>query len=185
MIETKPGTCQTCGRALPHASSPRARRYCSDACKQADYRKRTWQHAHEEQMHIIRERWGGLLLPATQAVIEQVLQASESLELAERVAAQFLVEIKSTQARIAELEAQLDVEKRFRTDTQVRRFKTWLKTHPQPIDSDFWRRILADSCLPHSASRSLYVARLRQYSYSAEDVELFNEAWKAMLVTQS
>ncbi len=96
------------------------------------------------------------------------------------------------QRRIAELEQEvqrlterLNVEERYRTDVQVRHFKTWLKTHPQPIDTDFSRRVLADSRLPHHASRAMYAARLRQYGYSAEDMELFQEAWKAMLFTQS
>ena len=96
------------------------------------------------------------------------------------------------QARIAELEREvqalqerLNIEQRYRTDTQVRHFKSWLRTHDQPQDSDFFKRFLADTRLPQHASRSLYAARLKQYGYSAEERLLFEEIWKDMLFKQS
>ena len=83
---------------------------------------------------------------------------------------------EAMQSRIAELEHEvqalqerLDIEQRYRTDTQVRHFKIWLCTHPQPQDSDFLKRFLADTRLPQHASRSLYAARLKQYGLLAED----------------
>ena len=94
------------------------------------------------------------------------------------------------QTRIAELEREvqalqerLDIEQRYRTDTQVRHFKSWLRTHDQPQDSDFFKRFLTDTRLPQHASRSLYAARLKQYGYSDEDISLFQERWKDMLFT--
>ena len=97
---------------------------------------------------------------------------------------------EAMQARIAELEHEvqalqerLDIEQRYRTDTQVRHFKSWLRTHDQPQDSDFFKRFLADTRLPQHASRALYAARLKQYGYSDEDIFLFQERWKDMIFT--
>jgi hypothetical protein len=99
---------------------------------------------------------------------------------------------EAMQTRIAELEREvqmlqerLDVEQRYRTDTQVRHFKSWIRKHDQPQDSDFAKRFLADTRLPQHASRALYEARLRLYGYSAEDTSLFQGAWKDMLFNQS
>ncbi len=99
---------------------------------------------------------------------------------------------EALQARIVELEREvqalqerLDIEQRYRTDTQVRHFKKWLRTHDQPQDTDFFKRFLADTRLPPHASRSLYAARLKQYGYSAEERYVFEETWKDMLFNQS
>ncbi len=99
---------------------------------------------------------------------------------------------EAVQTRIAELEHEvqrlqerLDIEQRYRTDTQVRHFKAWIRSHPQPQDSDFFKRFLADTRLPQHASRALYAARLKQYGYSDEDMHLFEETWKDMLFIQS
>jgi hypothetical protein len=97
---------------------------------------------------------------------------------------------EAMQARIVELEHEvqalqerLDIEQRYHTDTQVRHFKNWLRTHDQPQDTDFFKWFQADTRLPQHASRSLYAARLKQYGYSAEDIFLFQERWKDMLFT--
>ena len=97
---------------------------------------------------------------------------------------------EAMQTRIAELEREvqklqerLDIEQRYRTDIQVRHFKSWLRTHSQPQDTDFFKRFLADARLPQHASRSLYAARLKQYGYSDEDIFLFQERWKDMIFT--
>lgn len=99
---------------------------------------------------------------------------------------------EQAQARIAELEqevrtlqARLDLEGRFRTDVAVHHFKSWLRRHPQPEDSTFARRFLDDTRLPHQTSRSMYEARLRQHTYSDEDIFLFRDAWRTMLLNQS
>jgi ribbon-helix-helix protein len=100
-------------------------------------------------------------------------------------------EAAAAPARMADLEAEvrhlqqrLTVEERFRTDTEVRHFKSWLRTHDQPQDSDFANRLLADTRQPQHASRSLYEARLRASGYSAEDIHLFEEMWKTMLFVE-
>ena len=78
-----------------------------------------------------------------------------------------------------------DIEERFRTDTQVHYFKGWLRAHDQPQDSDFAQRFLTDSRLPQHASRGMYEAKMRTAGYSEEDMHLFQDAWKLMLVTES
>lgn len=83
------------------------------------------------------------------------------------------------------LRASLDLEGRFRTDVAVHHFKPWLRRHLQLEDSTFARRFLDDTRLPHQASRSMYEARLRHYAYSDEDIFLFRDAWKTMLLSQS
>jgi hypothetical protein len=101
-------------------------------------------------------------------------------------------EQETTEARIAalkneiqRLQKRLNVEERYRTDTQVRHVKNWIRKHPQANDTDFFKRFLDDTRLPQHASRALYTARLKQYGYSAEDVYLFEEMWKDMLFIQS
>ncbi len=69
--------------------------------------------------------------------------------------------------------------------SRVRHFKSWLRRRPRPQDADFLKLFLEDSRLPHHASRSMYIARLKQYGYTAEDIALFEEAWKDMLFDQS
>lgn len=96
------------------------------------------------------------------------------------------------QARIATLENEvqrlrerLNVEERFRTDVEVRHFKSWLRKRRLPQDAGFLKLFLDDTRLPHHASRSMYVARLKQYGYTAEDIIVFEETWKDMLFSQS
>jgi len=101
-------------------------------------------------------------------------QGRESVE-DPRIAA-FETEIQQIQERLA-------IEERFRTDTEVRHFKKWLRSHDQPQDSDFAKRFMADTRLPQHGSRALYEAKLRSCGYTAEDITLFQEAWKTMLFT--
>jgi hypothetical protein len=91
--------------------------------------------------------------------------------------------IVALEAEVLHLNERLKVEERFRTDTEVRHFKKWLRSHDQPQDSDFAKRFMADTRLPQHASRALYEARLRACEYSAEDIRLFQDAWKTMLFT--
>src|SRR5437764_8947113 len=66
-----------------------------------------------------------------------------------------------TKKHIAELETRLNVEERFNTDTRKRHFKSWLRSHPQPSDTSFFRRFLDDRDMPPEASRAMYEARFR------------------------
>jgi hypothetical protein len=92
--------------------------------------------------------------------------------------------ITALKNEVQRLQQRLNVEERFRTDTQVRHFKSWVRSHPQQRDNDFAKRFLDDTRLPQHASRALYTAHLKQYGYSAEDVYLFEEMWKDMLFKQ-
>jgi hypothetical protein len=93
--------------------------------------------------------------------------------------------IAALENEIQKLQERLKVEERFRIDTQVRHFKSWLRTRPQPRDNDLAKRFLDDTRLPQHASKALYTARLKLYGYSTEDIHLFEETWKDMLFTQS
>lgn len=92
--------------------------------------------------------------------------------------------IMALETEIQQLQERLTIEQRFRTDTGVHHFKNWLRTHDQPQDSDFAKRFLTDVRLPQHASRGMYEAKLRTGGYSEEDIQLFQDAWKAMLFTQ-
>ncbi len=89
--------------------------------------------------------------------------------------------ITALETEVQRLKERLAIEERFRTDTEVRHFKSWLRSHDQPQDSDFAKRFRADTRLPQHASRALYEAKLRSCGYTVEDITFFQEAWKAML----
>lgn len=91
-------------------------------------------------------------------------------------------QVAALEEEIQRLKNLLAINKRFHADTEVRHFKSWLRKHPQPTESDFFQRFLTDTRLPQHASRAFYEAKLRAYAYSEEDVHLFEETWKDMLV---
>jgi len=176
--------CKECNCPLPQLSGGhRKREFCNDACKQRHYRylKR------EEQERARRAHWNGFL-PATQQALEDVMQL-HSVELAERVASALSSEIAAHENELHQLHTRLaaiqSVEERFHTDTEARHFKTWLRKqglHPQ---GSFAERFLNDTRLPTHASRALYEARLKHYGYSLEDIQVFQEHWKALLIAQT
>ena len=145
-----------CGKPIVPILGHRHREYCNDTCKQTAYRMRKEQHPH----HVVT-----------------IVDDSRTAELEQRIA--------HLEHEVQRLQERLAIEQRYRTDTQVRHFKAWIRSHPQPQDSNFPQRFLADSRLPQHASRSLYAARLKQYGYSDEDIFLFQERWKDMLFTLS
>ena len=93
--------------------------------------------------------------------------------------------IRELEERVQVLEARPKLEERVRADTTVQHFKTYLRRHPQPRDTDFFTRFLADIRLPQHASRALYEAKLKTYGYQTEDIHLFHDAWLTMLLEQS
>lgn len=171
-------TCKYCGLLLTQSPgrNHRQREYCNDVCRQLAYRQRRELAARAE----IKQRWSEFL-PETQAMLEEIMQL-HSEAYAGRVASVISHEVARLQ--VASQQSQ-QLEERFRTDTTVRHFKSWLRTHDQPRDTDFFKRFLADTRFPQHASRSLYEARLRLHGYSAEDIALFQVAWKDMLATQA
>jgi endogenous inhibitor of DNA gyrase (YacG/DUF329 family) len=93
-------------------------------------------------------------------------------------------------ARIAELEAenarlreQLNVEARYRMDTEARHFKPWLRKQRLYTPGSFAQRFVDNKVLPPQASRAHYEALLRSARYSDEEIETFRDLWKAMLLS--
>jgi len=89
--------------------------------------------------------------------------------------------LAALEAEVKQLKERLDIETRYRQDTEVRHFKAWIRNHTQPTDTGFLQTFLLDTRLPQHASRSLYEAKLRAAGYSDEEIALFQSAWKDML----
>jgi hypothetical protein len=176
--------CKFCNKLLPpQLKGGREREFCNDVCKMHYYRRAK----RKQQEADMEARWSGYL-PETQRALSDAYLL-RNIDLASRIAAAISSEITEREEEISRLQARLaaiqTVEERFRTDTEARHFKTWLKKrgfHPQ---GSFAQRFLDDTRLPQHASRSLYEARLRLYRYSVEDIQTFQEYWKAMLIAQS
>ena len=171
-------TCKYCGKLLTQTDgrTHRKREYCTNVHRQLAYRQRKEREARAASQQRWRE-----FLPTTQALLEEILHLRGEA-FARRVTQVIADEVASVQE--TQQHGQ-QVEERFRTDVTVQHFKPWLRRHDQPRDTDFFRRFLADTRLPQHASRALYEARLRLYGYSAEDIALFQGAWKEMLFTKS
>jgi hypothetical protein len=179
MSESEQGICKyaPCGRPLPppNGRNHRRREYCNDVHRQLAYRQRREQAARTE----VTQRWSEFS-PETQAALADILQLHGEA-FAGRVAQVIAHEV----ARLQDAQQHVQkIEERFRADVTVHHFKKWLRTHDQPRDTEFFRRFLADTRLPQFASRALYEARLRLHGYSAEDIFLFQGAWKEMLRMQ-
>lgn len=117
-------------------------------------------------------------------ISEVVADAVEQFIEGQPVEATIPARVVELEMEVQRLTERLDIEEQFRTDTEVRHFKKWLRSHDQPQDSDFAKRFLADTRLPQHGSRALYEAKLRSCGYAAEDITLFQEAWKDMLFIQ-
>src|SRR5260370_3223322 len=95
-------------------------------------------------------------------------------------------QVKKLEARLAALQS---VNERFRNDTQVRAFRSWLEKQARYYaETPFGQRFLDGSknqILPPRASRATYETILyHRLGYSAEDIETFRDAWREMLKTQ-
>ncbi len=95
-------------------------------------------------------------------------------------------QVRALEARLAALQM---VNERFRNDTQVRAFGSWLEKQARYYaQMPFGQRFLdgrKNQVLPPRASRAAYEAIMyHQLGYSAEDIETFREAWREMLKTQ-
>jgi hypothetical protein len=106
---------------------------------------------------------------------------------------QVQAQLAALEKQVRELEARLAalrmVNERFRNDTQVRAFGSWLEKQARYYsETPFGRRFLdgrRNQVLPPRASRAAYEAIMyHQLGYSAEDIETFREAWREMLKTQ-
>jgi hypothetical protein len=108
-------------------------------------------------------------------------------------AAQVQAQIAALEKQVRELEARLAalqmVNERFRNDTQVRAFGSWLEKQARYYaQTSFGQRFLdgrKNQVLPLRASRATYESIMyHQLGYSTEDIETFREAWREMLKTQ-
>ena len=208
MIDTtNETTCQACGRPLVHIPGHRKKAFCNDTCRQRHHRSQKEQQAREAAQAALRASFGDYL-PETQRVLEEVMRL-QSIGLASRVAAALADEITHTrdaahvqlavlqaehaalQATLRELQVRLEaienVDERFRMDTRVRPFGSWLQKHARYYaETRFGQRFLADRSmrlLPPRGSRADYETRLRAAGYEASDLEIFREAWREMLKT--
>lgn len=209
MIDTtNETTCTACGRALVQIPGHRKKAFCNDACRQRHHRSQKEQQARETAQAALRASTG-FYLPQTQRVLEEVMRLQD-MELASCVAAALADEITHTrdaahtqlavlqaehaalQVTLRELQVRLEaiqnVDERFRMDTRVRPFGSWLQKHARYYaETHFGQRFLADRrtrLLPPQGSRADYETRLRTAGYEASDLETFREAWREMLKTQ-
>lgn len=94
-------------------------------------------------------------------------------------------QVRELEARLAALQS---LNERFRNDTQVRAFESWLKQARYYAETPFGQRFLdgrKNQVLPQCASRAAYEAIMyHQLGYSTDDIETFREAWREMLKTQ-
>jgi endogenous inhibitor of DNA gyrase (YacG/DUF329 family) len=157
MIDTvEQASCKICGRPIVRKVwVPHKREFCSGRCKQVDYRNRKREENKRVTIAVTMD--------------EQAMQAR----------------IAELEQRVKELSARLALEDAYRYDTQERPFKSWLKKNPHARDTaEVFKRILADTRLPHHGSRSLYEARLKLYGYTASEISLFQAVWTDMLFMQ-
>src|SRR5450755_3298293 len=115
--------------------------------------------------------------PCKQVAYRQRKEQPQSVTIVTIDEQDYQARIAALEQEIQSLRSRLNLEERLRTDVEVRHFKNWVRRHPQPEDTDFTQRVLADTRLPLHASRSLYKARLRMYKYAEEDISLFRDAW--------
>ena len=84
---------------------------------------------------------------------------------------------------VQQLQSRHDVDEMYRMDTRSHHFKRWLRTHDHPEGTEFFfKQFLVDGQLPEHASRAQYEAKLRATGYPDEELYLFQDAWKLMLI---
>jgi predicted nucleic acid-binding Zn-ribbon protein len=144
--------CRYCGEVLPVGSSPR-REFCSDAHKQAYWRM---QHKADQAAVLLAE------VEQLRAIVREQVQT-----------------IDEQAAELARLHNQLDVERRYLSDTKPHGFKTWLKKQPA---SSLREKLLTDDLVLPRGSRAYYEAHLRRLGCSTDELADFTRLWKLMLL---
>lgn len=161
--------CKYCGEALKDAQAGRRpRKYCNNAHKQAHYRQR---HAVTDPQ---RDEALSSALARIRELEEELIGIKIDLDLCQE-------RIKGQDKHILRLEDRLDVERRF-YEPKAYAFKTWLQK--QPHQTDFSRRFLVDGRIEPRNSRGFFEHRLRLYKYSQEEIALFNDLWRLMLLSK-
>jgi predicted RNase H-like nuclease (RuvC/YqgF family) len=149
--------CLACGRPLAQVSGGhRKRRYCDDRCRQRGHRARLAQVEREQRY--------------------------TSTQDAQVRIAELETENARLQDEVRQLQARLNVEYRYRMDTEAHHFKAWLRKLRRHPEGSFAQRFIADKRLPPQTSRALFEAQLKRFNYLMEDVETFRDLWKAMLL---
>jgi hypothetical protein len=62
-------------------------------------------------------------------------------------------------------------------------FKPWLRKQRLYMPGSFAQRFVDDKALPPQASRAHFEQLLRSARYSDEEIEMFHDLWKAMLLS--
>src|SRR5438034_8286268 len=119
--------CKDCGAPLVQAErqGPHKKEFCNPTCRQRWHRKQQAKQAQE----AVRQRWADYL-PSTQEMLEEIMQAhGEHLasRVVDAISDEQEAQIAALEKEIHKLQERRDIETRFRTDTQVRHFKSWLR----------------------------------------------------------
>ena len=170
--------CKYCGQELP-AGTHGKREYCSDAHRQA-YFKKQHQQAQEQTVTQLKEELAELRAKVADQVQGQTFtqMLSELTELRAKVADQAQT-IEEQAREISRLFDRLDVKKRYLTDTKRRSFKGFLKTQPE---TPLIAKLLADQFFLPLDTRAHYEYRLRLHHFTDEEMREFTELWELMLL---
>ena len=172
--------CKFCGHPLPdEKTGRRPREYCTDAHRQAHYR-RLHQHTRSGEDATLVSSLLLNQLEEAKARIAQLEQAVADLAETRRQLAQAQEDIAELEATVTRLHRQLDLEKRYH-EPKSWPFMTWLRKQPP---TGLSRRLCADQTIPPRGSRGLYEAHLRRMKCSPEEMLTFTDLWKLMLLSR-
>ena len=184
MIDTvnETTTCKACGRPIVQGpGGHRKRVYCNAACKMRDRRR---QNA-EKQQPTLEQQNIAILQAKLTAAGAHIAKLERQVEVQRGRIGELTAENRTLRTHIKTIQL---ANERFRNDTQVRAFGTWLPKHAHYYaQTSFGQRFLADRkalLFPPQASRADYEQRLKNAGYLSEEIETFREAWREMLKTQ-
>jgi hypothetical protein len=118
-------------------------------------------------------------LDSLEGVKRHVKKAAPTIPTQDSTVAQ----VAGLENEIQQLQSRLNIEELYRLDTRSHHFKRWLRTHDQSEGTEFFfKHYLVGDQLPEHASRGLYEAKLRTAGYLDENLHLFQDVWKTMLI---
>lgn len=182
-IPIEQNQCVVCEKPIQQKHGHRRRLYCGEVCKQRAHRREVRKEAiatREQQQAALRFHWEDYS-PELQQVLADIMQLG-GVPLAERATTAIEGHTEQLRDRMNRLRP---IETRFRLDTKVRHFKTWVKKHAFHPHSEFVKCFLADGKLPLAATRTRYEYLLGLGKYTDEDILEFHEWWKALLIDHS
>lgn len=193
MHETTIHTCQACGKPLTDTR----RTYCDHACRQKAYRARQEQEQEQKIPHLLAAagdaagRLEQLEAENEGLRAENARLGTENDRLSEAMES-VGERLEADTSRIAALEAEirclqevLDVETRFRLDTEARFLQVWLKKQTFASGSlyqQFKEFVLSHKEVSQKASRAKYETELKRLRCKDMFMTAFQELWKAMLL---